>query len=360
MPVTPTLQLIPISHIHRSHANPRSDPDADLDGLAASIGTEAEPTMVQPPVVEQVSEAEYTIIAGERRILAARQAGWQSISCVVHPHLPPVQSHMLRLAENLHRRDLHPLDEAAALKIAWLSANAEASGLGCEISTILAQDNSPAQTLGVLEKVLGENGFSPNHPAIKWDDFLKRLGLDLDAERRKKLLGVLNVETGIQEQVRTMDITEAALRSIGSLDGNDQIRLVQEVASDPRLKRKIRRIARVVRDGSYTLDEALAEARGQVLSDVDNAGPASPEIPPANVIEIGNADDLQLDDRPMRGAMELLEIANRLTTALATLAEVSDGDLSILPQPWGEYTREALHLIQSEIQNFAAFEEKGV
>ena len=29
---------------------------------------------------------------------------------------------------------------------------------------------------------------------MTWDDFLKRLGLDLDAERRKKLMGVLNVE----------------------------------------------------------------------------------------------------------------------------------------------------------------------
>jgi ParB/RepB/Spo0J family partition protein len=357
---TTTLKAIPLDHIRRSYANPRSNPDADLDGLAASIGTEAEPTMAQPPVVEQIGEFEYTIIAGERRILAARQAGWQSISCIVHPHLPPMQAHMLRLVENLHRRDLHPLDEATALKIAWLSANAETIGLGDEISTLLVQDKLPGQILGKLDKLLEEKGFSPNHPAVTWDDFLKRLGLGLDAERRKKLLGVLNVDAGVQEQIRSMDITEAALRSIGSLDGDDQMRLVQEVACNPKLKRKIRRIARVVRDGTYTLDEALAEAHGQVLCETCDIDPISSNLPSENATEPGNIYNLLLDDRPMSAAMELLEIANRLTTALATLAEVSGGDLSMLPQPWGEYAREALELIQLGTHKFVSLEKDEV
>jgi ParB-like chromosome segregation protein Spo0J len=355
--MTPILQTIPLDHIHRSHANPRSDPDVDLDSLAASIGTEAEPTMVQPPVVEQINESEYTIIAGERRILAARQAGWQSIPCIVHSHLTSTQAHLLRLVENLHRRDLHPLDEAMALKIAWLTANAESIGLGDETNVVLGQDTTPTQTLGALESLLESKGFAPNHPAVTWDALLRRLGLDLDAERRKKLMSVLNIEANLQEQVRALDVTEAALRSISTLDAEEQQRLVAEITEDPALTRKVRRIARVVRDGTYSLDEALAEARGQVPGDLP--GDVSTHHADSDSgQESGGLDDHLLDDRPMRGAMELLEIANRLTTALATLADAGDGDLSMLPQPWGEYAREALDLIQSETHRFYSREKE--
>ena len=98
--MTPTLQTIPLSRITCSHSNPRSDPGANLDGLAASIGTEAEPTMVQPPVLEQTGENQGAlVIAGERRILADAPG-----RVAVHPlRRPPrldpqCRPHTLRLA----------------------------------------------------------------------------------------------------------------------------------------------------------------------------------------------------------------------------------------------------------------------
>jgi ParB-like chromosome segregation protein Spo0J len=354
-----SLQTIPLIQIHHSRVNPRQTLDADLDSLTASIGTEAAPTMVQPPIVEQISETEFTIIAGERRILAARQAGWQTMACIVHPRLDPLQAYTLHLVENLHRKDLHPLDEAAALKIAWLSANAEASGMGDEARAILGQATPPGKTLASLQSALENNGFSPTHPAITWEEILARLGLDLDPERRKKLLGVLNVEASVQEQVRTLEVTEAGLRAIGSLDPENQQRLVKEIAEDPALARKVRRIARVVRDGTYTLDDALAEARGLVPGENQAEDPILPDPVAEGTQDPVNSDDLLLDDRPMSAAMELLEIANRLSTALATLSEVSGNNLTALPQPWGEYAREAIDLIRAEICKFDPEDKKG-
>ena len=354
-----TLEEIPLDHIRHSRANPRRNPDANLDGLVASIGRQEAPTMVQPPIVEQIGENEYLIIAGERRILAARQAGWQTVACLVRPHLDPLQAHTLRLTENLHRRDLHPLDEATALKIAWLLANAESTGLGDEARAILGQDTPPAQTLIALQSLLENKGFSPNHPAVTWEALLARLGLDLDPERRKKLLGVLNVEASVQEQVRSLDVTEAALRAIGTLDAENQQRLVAEIAEDPALARKVRRIARVVRAGQYSLDEALAEARGQAPGEMQIGDPILPDPASEMPVGPGSPDDLLLDDRPMSAAMELVEIANRLSMALGTLTEVCAGDLAALPQPWGEYARQALELIRSESDKFNTQEKKG-
>jgi hypothetical protein len=121
----------------------------------------------------------------------------------------------------------------------------------------------------------------------------------------------------------------------------------------------VRRIARVVRDGTYSLDEALAEARGQVPGDLPENAPSNSQDTEVTLDPAG-LDAQLLDDRPMRGAMELLEIANRLCIALSTLGEVSGGNLEMLPQPWGEYASEAIILIQSEIQKVASHEEGGV
>jgi len=114
-------QEIPLSQIHFTRRNPRSDPGEDLEELAASLGEEEAPRLAQFPLVEQTGEDEYRVIAGERRIRAAVLRGWKNMPCVIAPPLDPLEAHALRLAENLHRRGLHPLDEAAALKIAWLS-----------------------------------------------------------------------------------------------------------------------------------------------------------------------------------------------------------------------------------------------
>ena len=42
---TPTLQSIPLSAIQRTARNPRRDPEADLEGLAASLGSSDQPRL---------------------------------------------------------------------------------------------------------------------------------------------------------------------------------------------------------------------------------------------------------------------------------------------------------------------------
>jgi ParB/RepB/Spo0J family partition protein len=349
-----TLQEIPLSAIQLTRRNPRSDPDDDLDGLAASLGSKSDPRLAQPPVVEQAGKDAYRLIAGERRVRAAKRAGWQTIPCLVRPPLDPLAAHTLRLVENLHRKDLHPLDEAAALKIAWLSANAEALGLGEAVRNILNAESTPPQTLDALQTLLAGRDFCPNRPAVAWDVVLDRLGLSLNPERRKKLLAVLAVDSSVQEQMRTLDVTEAAVRAIGTLETPDQARLAAEIAAQPELARKARRIARVVREGAYSLDEAIAEAKGQVLGDGGNTGELS-ELLPDEVVEM--PDLAVFDDRATEAVMQLLEAANQVSVSLAALGVALSGkELVDLPPPWGEYAQDALNLIRDELRKF---EQRG-
>lgn len=346
-----TLSRLSLDDIRHTARNPRSDPDADLEALAASLGSEETPTLVQPPIVEDLGNGTYLVLAGERRVRAARLANWKTIECLVRPRTDPLLAHTLRLSENLHRRDLHPLDEAAALKVAWLAANAGEMGLGEQVRSILAEEQPSHHTLEKLQAFMEQSGFTPTRPKVSWDDLLDRLGLSLNAERRKKLLGVLAVNTEVQEQVRTLDVTEAGLRAIGRLDADDQKRLVDEIAKDPDLGQRVRRIARTVHEGTRTLDEALAEARGEATLPItgdkskNDAGAAGD--PPGTLTESA----APVENEVMQSVVALLEIANKLSESISGLKEKTTGDgFEGLPSPWNEYAVQAVGIVRAALE----------
>jgi ParB family chromosome partitioning protein len=83
-----------------------------MSSLSASI---RELGVLQPPLVRQVGEDTYELIAGERRWRAARRAGLQTIPVLVQ-EATDLHSLEQALVENLHREDLNPLEEAAAFQ----------------------------------------------------------------------------------------------------------------------------------------------------------------------------------------------------------------------------------------------------
>lgn len=78
-----------------------------LQALAASI---AEHGLLEPLLV-RLEGGQVVLVAGERRLRAARLAGLSRVPCTVTEGDPAI----LALVENLHRRDLTPLEEAEAL-----------------------------------------------------------------------------------------------------------------------------------------------------------------------------------------------------------------------------------------------------
>ncbi len=84
--------------------------EADLDELAASI---KETGILQPVLVSREGER-YRIIAGERRVRAARRAGLARVPVLVREAVGDRDRLLLALVENVQRRDLTPLEEASA------------------------------------------------------------------------------------------------------------------------------------------------------------------------------------------------------------------------------------------------------
>jgi ParB family chromosome partitioning protein len=121
-----SVREVPVDAIAPNPHQPRQqiDPEA-LAELAASI---VEHGLIQPLVVSMtVSDTavedqslhrsltgpQYTLIAGERRLRAARQAGLATVPAIVK-EATPEEMLELALVENIQRADLNPLEEAGA------------------------------------------------------------------------------------------------------------------------------------------------------------------------------------------------------------------------------------------------------
>ena len=101
---------LPTTAIRPAARQPRrSFPEAGIKELAASI---REVGILQPLVVRSTMDG-FELIAGERRLRAAREAGLDRVPVLIR-QAGEHESMELALVENLQREDLNPLETAAA------------------------------------------------------------------------------------------------------------------------------------------------------------------------------------------------------------------------------------------------------
>lgn len=102
---------IALDRIDRNPFQTRTNFDeAKLEELASSIRASG---VVQPVVVRHGKDGRYTLITGERRLLASRRAGKETIPAVVR-EVSNLQAMEMTIVENLQRADLNPMEQAHA------------------------------------------------------------------------------------------------------------------------------------------------------------------------------------------------------------------------------------------------------
>lgn len=105
------VQYISLGQIHPNPQQPRQGFDErGLQELADSIRAYG---VLQPLTVRRTANG-YELVAGERRLRAARIAGLQQVPCLI-AQVDEKDSAFLALIENLQRRDLDYWEEAAAI-----------------------------------------------------------------------------------------------------------------------------------------------------------------------------------------------------------------------------------------------------
>ncbi|MFP3929109.1 MAG: ParB/RepB/Spo0J family partition protein [Desulfobacteraceae bacterium] len=107
----------------------------DFEELVASVREKG----VVTPILVTKADSGYRLIAGERRWRAAQKAGLDTVPVVVR-EASQAEALELALIENLHRRDLNPIEEALAyrqcIEEAGLTQEALAVRLGRDRTTI--------------------------------------------------------------------------------------------------------------------------------------------------------------------------------------------------------------------------------
>ena len=134
---------IPLEKVSPNPQQPRQHfaPD-ELEALAASIKRHG---VLQPIVVSRRADG-YELVAGHRRVLAARLAGKTGIPAVVRDDVSDRLE--LALIENLQRSDLNPLEEARAYRLLMETYGLTQAQLGERVGK---SQPAIANTLRVLE-----------------------------------------------------------------------------------------------------------------------------------------------------------------------------------------------------------------
>jgi ParB family chromosome partitioning protein len=208
---------IPLARIRENPRQPRLRMDDEaLVGLAESIHQHG---VIQPILVTETIDG-YTLVAGERRVRAARMAGLDRIPAIVR-QLADRQQLELALVENLQREDLDPMEAARAYR----QLMDEFSFTQEDLATRVGRARSTvANTLRLLEL----------HPAV-------------------------------QDALAAGSISEGHARALGGLPPEAQALAVATVVADDLSVRQTEELVRRVR-----------EPRGEMAA--ASATPADPDV----------------------------------------------------------------------------------
>lgn len=111
LPTRGELHQLPLTRILPNRYQPRREfPESDLTQLAESVKQNG---LLQPVLVRRTGDGAYELIAGERRLRAAKLAGLETVPAIVR-NSSDHQAMELALVENLQRQDLNPMEAARA------------------------------------------------------------------------------------------------------------------------------------------------------------------------------------------------------------------------------------------------------
>ena len=112
--ISERISQIPVDVINPNPRQPRTNFDSEeLTELAASI---KEHGVIQPLIITSAEKTDqYTLVAGERRLIAAKQAGLTTVPAILRDSSEQERLE-LALVENVQRTDLSPIETAEAYR----------------------------------------------------------------------------------------------------------------------------------------------------------------------------------------------------------------------------------------------------
>jgi len=265
---------VPVEAVEANPRQPRLEfAEESLAALARSIREVG----VLQPIVVRVREGGYEVVAGERRLRAARLAGLPTVPAIVR-EADDTDSLRQALIENIHREDLSPLELASAYQdlLEELGSTQEevAERLGCSRSQV-ANTIRLLSLPGDVQELLAEDRIQAGHARAL-------LGLPDDAARSAVGLRIaaegLSVRQ-VEELVRSYADHPAgaagsrAARAAGGkhTDLDPAVSEVEEILSEQLATRVQVVIGR--RKGRIVIEFGSREDLDRIVSEIVGSGP---------------------------------------------------------------------------------------
>jgi ParB family chromosome partitioning protein len=181
---------VPIKELTVSPLNARKNV-GDITELADSIRAVG---LLQPIIVREV-EGRLEVVVGQRRFLACKSLGWDTIPAVVRKDMTDREAMLLSLTENVQAATLDPIERAEATE------------------RVLEEFSRDMPRQKAVERVAKELGKSPN-TIRQW-------------------LALLQTTEEVQRMVREKRIDTAVGASLAGVDRERQVELARAIAEAP-------------------------------------------------------------------------------------------------------------------------------
>ena len=211
-----------IANIKPNPYQPRREMDSDaLDELSSSIRQYG---LMQPIVVRQLSENEYELIAGERRLRACQNNGMTEIPAVVM-YANGTDSAVLALIENIQRENLNFIEEAEAfcaiITEHGMTQEDLADRLGKNQSTI-ANKIRILRLSHEIRQIISEHGLTERHARAL-------LRLPNDDLRLKALKIIINRGLNVLKSEEVVEKLIEQLNAPNDIGGDKNIRIFKDI-----------------------------------------------------------------------------------------------------------------------------------
>jgi ParB family chromosome partitioning protein len=206
---------LPVSAIRPNSRQPRTSfPEAGIRELAASI---KEVGILQPLVVRPTPGG-FELIAGERRLRAAREAGLERVPVLIR-QAGEDESVELALVENLQRENLSPLETAAAYQALMDGFGLTRERLARRLGKSRAAVANTLRLVHLPERIqalLGEGKLSEGHArallGLETEEQMTRLAQKVIDEK----LSVRKTEELVREMLGSPGETSSAMTHSGN------------------------------------------------------------------------------------------------------------------------------------------------
>jgi ParB family transcriptional regulator, chromosome partitioning protein len=262
---------VPAGSISPNPKQPRSRFDDEaMSELAASI---REVGILQPIVVRRTGQG-YEVVAGERRLRAAKLAGLATVPVVLRDS---DDSDLLReaLIENIHREDLNPIELGEAFRQLLDELGLKQEELADRVGVSRSHIANTIRLLALpfeVQQLLTDERISAGHArallAMGDAEAITALSLRVVAED----LSVRETEEIVRRFIETPAEAVAKEPKAKDVDGSDpNLAEVEEILSEQLATRVVIRMGR--RRGQVVIEFGSADDLERIVSEIVGSGP---------------------------------------------------------------------------------------